>query len=486
MSKDILKLEPQAVWKHFYSLTQIPRPSKHEQKVADFVAKFGRDNGLETIVDEVGNVIIRKPATKGMENLKGIILQGHLDMVPQKNSDKQHDFEKDPIETVIDGEWVTANGTTLGADNGIGVAVAMAALEDKSLVHGPLEALFTIDEETGMTGAFALKPNLLKGDILINLDSEDEGELYVGCAGGLDANIQLAYKNEAVPAGYTFFKLAVTGLKGGHSGMDINSGRANSIKLAFRFLRNVEQKFDVRISSIDGGSLRNAIPREAFVVAGVPNNKYGELEKSVSDFQKIYKAEFSKVEPDLSFTVSKIAEPTSVMDKTSQWALIRSVFGCPNGVVRLSDSMPGLVETSTNLARDYSDNENVYIQCLLRSSVDSSKEALAEKIASVFELAGAQVNFAGGYPGWKPNMDSAILKTMREVYQKNWGKVPEIKAIHAGLECGILGGAYPHLDMISFGPTIRYPHSPDEKVNIKTVKLFWDYLVETLKSVPNK
>ncbi len=486
MSNPILSLEPNALWKHFYNLTQIPRPSKHEKAVIDFVVKFGKDNNLETIVDEVGNVIIRKPATPGMENRKGIILQGHLDMVPQKNSDKQHDFEKDPIEAYIDGEWITANGTTLGADNGIGVAAAMAVLEDKSLVHGPVEALFTIDEETGMTGAFNLKHGVLKGDILINLDSEDEGELYVGCAGGMDANIKLSYKEEAVPAGYSFVKLAVTGLKGGHSGMDISSGRGNSIKLLFRFLRFAEKAFSIRIASIDGGSLRNAIPREAFAIVGVPADKISLLEKAVKEHLAVYKAEFSAVEPDLTFDVEKVDAQKTVIDTKAQWGIIRGVFGCPNGVIRMSDAMPGLVETSTNLARVFTKDGFIFAQCLLRSSVDSAKEALAEKIASVFELAGAEVSFSGAYPGWKPNMDSAILKTMLEVYKNNWGKTPEIKAIHAGLECGILGGVYPNFDMISFGPTIRYPHSPDEKVKIDTVDMFWKFLVEVLKNAPNK
>jgi dipeptidase D len=486
MSNTIANLDPKILWKHFYSLTQIPRPSKHERAAVDFVEKFGNDLGLETIVDEVGNVIIRKPATPGMENRKGIILQGHLDMVPQKNSDKQHDFEKDPIEAYVDGEWVTANGTTLGADNGIGVAAAMAVLEDNSLVHGPVEALFTIDEETGMTGAFSLKSGILKGDILMNLDSEDEGELYVGCAGGMDANIKLAYKEESVPTGFNFVRLAFTGLKGGHSGMDISSGRGNSIKLLFRYLRYAEKQFNIRLASIDGGSLRNAIPREAFAVVGVPTDKLPQFEKAAQEYLDIFKAEFSNVEPDMAIAIEKVDTPKSVIDAKAQWGIIRSVFGCPNGVIRMSDAMPGLVETSTNLARVYSDNGTIYVQCLLRSSVDTAKEALGEKIASVFEMAGAEVSFAGSYPGWKPNMDSAILKTMSEVYKANWNKTPEIKAIHAGLECGILGGVYPNFDMISFGPTIRYPHSPDEKVKIDTVDKFWKFLVEVLKNAPEK
>ncbi len=486
MNKEIFKLQPNAVWKHFYNLTQIPRPSKFEKAAVDYVVKFAKDNNLEVIIDKVGNVIIRKQATPGMENKKGIILQGHLDMVPQKNSDKKHDFEKDPIEAFIDGDWVTANGTTLGADNGIGVAATLAVLEDKTLKHGLIEALFTIDEETGMTGAFGLQPGVLKGDILMNLDSEDEGELYVGCAGGLDANIELAYDSIAIPSSMYFAKISVTGLKGGHSGMDISSGRANAIKLLFRFLYNLEKEMPFMLVSFDGGSLRNAIPREAFATVAIPADKKTKLENIIKTYLNIYKGEFSLVEPDLSMTSQQAEAAKKAIDTKSQAAIIRSVFGCPNGVIRMSDSMAGLVETSTNLSRVFNENGKFVAQCLLRSSVDSSKDALAQKIASVFELAGAKVEFSGGYPGWKPNMESPILKTMREVYNNKFGKIPEIKAIHAGLECGLLGGVYPNLDMISFGPTIRYPHSPDEKVNIATVQKFWDYLVEVLKSVPSK
>lgn len=486
MNREIYKLEPQRVWKHFYSLTQIPRPSKKEKSVIDFVVNFGKSLGLETIVDEVGNVIIRKPATPGMENRKGVILQGHLDMVPQKNSDKVHDFEKDPIEAYVDGEWVTANGTTLGADNGIGVAAAMAVLEATDLQHGPIEALFTVDEETGMTGAFGLKPGLLKGDILINLDSEDEGELYVGCAGGLDANIEFAAKIEQVPAGYAGYRLALTGLKGGHSGMDIILGRGNSIKLLFRFLYNAEKEFGLRIASFDGGSLRNAIPREAFATVVVPVNKAAEFENFVRKFESIYKDEFALTEPTLSFSCEKTQQPASVIDTDTQARVIRAFFGCPNGVIRMSDAVPGLVETSNNLARVFTEGNKVKGQCLMRSSVESSKDALAQKMAAIFELAGAEVSFTGGYPGWKPNPNSPILKVMQDVYHKMYGKTPEVKAIHAGLECGLLGGVYPNWDMISFGPTIRFPHSPDEKVNVATVQKFWDFLVETLKNIPEK
>ncbi len=486
MSKEILNLKPELLWKHFYSLTQIPRPSGHEKASVEFIKKFAEDLKLETIIDEVGNIIIRKAATPGMEDRKGIVLQGHIDMVPQKNSDKQHDFEKDPIDAYIDGEWVKARGTTLGADNGIGVAASLAVLESKDIAHGPIEALITIDEETGMTGAFGLKAGLLKGDILLNLDSEDEGELYVGCAGGLDTNVKYTFTPSQVPAGSVAYKLTVKGLKGGHSGLDIILGRANSIKLLFRFMYAAEKKFGVRLASIDGGSLRNAIPREAFAVVAVPSAKAADFEKSIKEYLYIYKAEFSMTEPDLFFGAEKADMPKTLIDEKTQFNLTRAMFGCPNGVIRMSDSIPGLVETSTNLARVYSKDNNIFASCLLRSSVDSAKDALADKIASVFELSGAEIEFTGGYPGWKPNPSSAILKAMKEVYEKKYGKIPEVKAIHAGLECGLLGGVYPNWDMISFGPTIRFPHSPDEKVNIATVGKFWDYLVEVLKNAPKK
>jgi len=486
MSKEIQNLKPEALWRNFYSLTQIPRPSGFEQASVDFIKKFAEDLNLEYAIDQIGNIIVRKPATPGMENRKGVVLQGHVDMVPQKNSDKKHDFEKDPIDAYVDGEWVKARGTTLGADNGIGVAAAMAVLEAKNLVHGPIEALFTIDEETGMTGYIGLISGIVQGDILMNLDSEDEGELYVGCAGGLDANIKYTFKPTPVPAGMVAYKLTVKGLKGGHSGLDIVLGRGNSIKLLFRFMYVVEKKFGVRLASVDGGSLRNAIPREAVAVVVVPSAKANDFEKEVKAYLNIYKSEFSLTEPDLSFVAEKVDMPSVLVDEKTQFNLIRAAFGCPNGVVRMSDAVPGLVETSNNLARVYSEGNFIHAACLLRSSVDSAKDALADKVASVFELSGGEVVFSGGYPGWKPNPSSPILKAMLEIYKNKYGKTPEVKAIHAGLECGLLGGVYPNWDMISFGPTIRFPHSPDEKVNIETVGKFWDFLVEVLKEVPKK
>ncbi len=486
MSKEILNLEPKNLWKNFYSLTQIPRPSKKEAMARDYVVKFGKDLGLETIVDEVGNVIIRKPATKGMEKRKGVVLQGHLDMVPQKNSDKIHDFEKDPIDAYIDGEWVRARGTTLGADNGMGVAAAMAVLESKDLQHGMVEALFTIDEETGMTGAFGIKAGVLKGDILMNLDSEDEGELYIGCAGGTNANVKFTYSEVAVPSDVAAFKVSVTGLKGGHSGVDIHLGRGNSNKALNRFLWHAAKKHGLRLASIDGGSLRNAIPRESFAWVTVPEGMKADFLACIKDFAVTMQKELSSVDPDLKLEAVPSDMPKKLIDEKTQNGLFNALYGCPNGVVRMSNEMPGLVETSNNLAIVKSENGTIRVHCLLRSSVDSAKMDLEHMILSIFTLAGAEVVFDGQYPGWKPNPDSPILKTMQEIYQKKFGKLPEIKAIHAGLECGLLGGVYPSWDMISFGPTIRYPHSPDEKVNIETVKKFWDYLVETLKNVPAK
>jgi len=483
---DIRKLEPEPLWSYFHEITQIPHPSKKEKKLVEYMVEFGRKNNLETTVDNTGNVIMRKPATKDMENRKGVIIQTHLDMVPQKNSDKQHDFEKDPIETITDGDWVKANGTTLGSDNGIGVAAAMTVLASKNIVHGPVEALFTIDEETGMTGAFGLQKGLLRGDILMNLDSEDEGELYVGCAGGIDVSIKKEYAEEKSPNGMTAFKIVAKGLKGGHSGVDIALGRANSNKIMVRFLMQAESDFGIRLAEVAGGDLRNAIPRESYSIVLVPGIKASEFEKFVKEYEKIYKTEFSDTEPDLSFTAEKVDIPAGIMNQGDQYRIIRALFACPNGVQRMSQTMKGLVETSNNLAIVKCTGGKFEAHNLTRSSVDSAKAATAWKITAVFHLINAEVTLSGSYPGWKPNMNSPILKTMSDVYKKMYNKTPEIKAIHAGLECGIIGGVYPNLDMISFGPTIRFPHSPDEKVHIPSVKKFFDFLCETLKQVPVK
>ena len=486
MSKEILNLEPKTLWKNFYDLTQVPRPSKHEDKIQEFVYNFGKGLGFETIKDEVGNIIIRKPATLGMEDRKGVVLQGHLDMVPQKNSDKVHDFKTDPIDAYIDGDWVTANGTTLGADNGMGVAATMSILESTDIPHGPIEALFTSDEETGMTGAFGLKPGILKGDILMNLDSEDEGELYIGCAGGIDATVTVDFEKEDTPAGMTPFKLALTGLKGGHSGLEIILYRGNSNKLLFRFIKAAIEHYDMRVASLNGGSLRNAIPRESFATVVVPTEKKDKFVECVAKFEAMFTAELSGKETDISFKALETKMPEKVMDKLSVQKITDFVYAAPNGVIRMSDAMENMVETSTNLAIVQSKGNKVTIAALMRSFVETAKDDLGEMFTSLARLAGFEIELAGAYPGWKPNPDSVILTEMQKIYNNKFGNVPEIKAIHAGLECGLLGSVYPNWDMISFGPTIRFPHSPDEKVKIDTVKKFYDFLVETLKEIPKK
>lgn len=483
---DIRKLEPKQLWSYFHDITQIPHPSKKEKQISDYIVRFGKDHKLETIIDRVGNIIIRKPASKGMERRQGVILQTHLDMVPQKNNDKKHDFERDPIQPVIDGDWVKADGTTLGSDNGIGVAAVLSVLASKDLQHGPMEALFTIDEETGMTGAFGLKKDLLRGDILMNLDSEDEHELCVGCAGGIDIGAVKKYKEEKAPRGMTAYKVTAKGLKGGHSGVDIALGRANSNKLMFRFLMQAESDFAVRLAEAAGGNLRNAIPRESYSILLVQNAKAKSFEKFVKGYEKMYRTEFAETEPDLSFSCKKCEMPAKVLTKPDQYQIIRAVFACPNGVQRMSQAMKGLVETSNNMAIVMVAKGSLEVHNLCRSAVDTSKEATAWKIAGVFHLINAKVSMSGAYPGWKPNMSSPVLKILSDIYKKMFGISPDVKAIHAGLECAIIGGVYPNLDMISFGPTIKFPHSPDEKVNIPSVKKFYDFLCEALKQVPEK
>ena len=482
----IRNLEPKGLWKNFYELTQIPRPSKKEEKVVAFVKEFGEKLGLETIVDKVGNVIIRKPATPGYENRMGVVLQAHLDMVPQKNSDKVHDFEKDPIETRIENGWVKANGTTLGADNGIGAAAAMAVLEATDLVHGPIEALFTIDEETGMTGANALESGVLKGDILINTDSETEGELYVGCAGGIDTCGYFTPKFEEIPAGSKAFQLVVKGLKGGHSGMDIILGRANANKVMNELLAYATEKLDARVADIQGGSLRNAIPRESFVTVTVPEDKAEELAAYVAEFEARMKEQFAAVEPDMSITIATAEMPAQVMDKATIANIIEAVAKYPNGVVAMSKDFEGTVETSSNLAIVKLIDGQVMTASLQRSLVDASKDVLAAEMRELLERCGARAESTGSYPGWKPNINSPILHTMKKVYEEKYGKTPKIMVIHAGLECGILGSKYPNWDMISFGPTLVFPHSPDEAIKIDTVPLFWEFMTETLKNIPVK
>lgn len=484
MNRDLTALKPALVWKHFAEIARIPRPSGHEEKIRAYVLAEARRMGLECLEDEAHNIYVRKPATPGMENRKGVVLQAHLDMVPQKNNDKVFDFENDPIDAYVDGDWVTADGTTLGADNGIGAAAILAVLEDDTLCHGPLEALFTATEETGMDGAFGLKGGLLKGDILLNLDSETEGELYVGCAGGLDANIVFRYAEEAAPAGLEAVRISVKGCKGGHSGIQIVAQRANANKLLFRLLNATA--VPVRVASVDGGGLRNAIPREATATVLVPADRVHAFIEETAAYEQTIVKEFAGVEDAIEIRAAACDRPVGCLPETVSTGLIRAVAGCPDGVQRMSLAMPGLVQTSTNLARVVSDGETVKLQCLLRSSVRSEKEALGEAIRAVFALAGAETELTGSYDGWNPDMASPILKAMRESYTALYGKEPSVTAIHAGLECGIIGSNYPGLDMISFGPTICYPHSPDEKVEIASVGKFYDFLVHTLGNIPVK
>lgn len=486
MTKVLNGLNPQRLWEIFEDICSIPHPSKKEDAIRNYVVAFAEKNNLACKVDEVGNVIIKKPATPGMEGRMGIVLQGHLDMVPQKNNDTNHDFEKDPIIPYIDGEWVKARGTTLGADNGIGVAAALALLESKNIPHGYLEGLFTIDEETGMTGAFGLKEGLLEGDILMNLDSEDEGELFVGCAGGTNANITFMFNEEPVPQGHETFKVEVKGLKGGHSGVDIHLERGNSNKILNRILWHAFKNHELKLSSIEGGSLRNAIPRESSAIVLVPAGNSTAFSNFVKEFKEIVINEYKGVETDIEILAQKTALPAYIIDHKTTSNLLNAIYATPNGVIRDSQDMKGLVETSTNLAIVKSDGKTVKIQCLLRSSVDSAKDDLENMMEAVYNLAGATSIFDGKYPGWKPNMDSPILKEMIAVYDKKYGNKPKINAIHAGLECGLLGGVYKKWDMISLGPTIRFPHSPDEKVNVLSVTKFWDFLLETLKNAPAK
>ncbi len=487
MSKCICTLEPKAIWENFYKLTQVPRPSNHEEKAREAVMNWAKENGIHAEIDEAFNILLSKPATPGMENRKGVILQGHLDMVPQKNEDKQHDFTKDPIEAYIDGEWVTADGTTLGADNGIGVAAGMGILLSKDIPHGPIEVLITATEETGMDGANGIRANWVKGDILLNLDSETEGELYVGCAGGIDGEIEFTYTPETVPAKSRAFQIDLKGLKGGHSGMDINLGRGNANKLLFRFLKAVSKELGLRIASVSGGNMRNAIPREAFCTVTVPSSNASKFQAKVKEYERIFKAELSAKEPNLVLFAEETMIPKNVMPEDVQYNVINAIKACPNGAMRMIDSMPDTVETSNNLAIVKGGDGKVEIYMLMRSSVETAKTALAQVVDAVFELAGAsKINFVGEYPGWKPNPDSAIRKEMEEVYMKMYGKKPAIMAIHAGLECGILGSTYPKWDMISFGPTISSPHSPDEKVNIESVGKFWEFLKATLAAIPTK
>lgn len=486
MGKEISELQPKGLWSSFYSLTQIPRPSKHEDKALAFIEEYGKSLGLESFRDEIGNVVIRKPATRGYENRVGVILQGHADMVPQKNADKQHDFLADPISTKIDGDWVTADGTTLGADNGIGVSAAMAVLADNTLEHGPIEVLVTTDEETGMTGASGLKAGTLNGQILLNLDSEQDGEVYIGCAGGLDVNAKFHYAEVQTAEEDIAIRVKISGLHGGHSGMDIALGRANANKLLFRFLKFAAANYEAMLSQVHGGDMRNAIPREAYAVVTIDSEDKEDFLEVVEEFEDMFRAEYASTEQSLAFTAEVVETPSVVMDEQTADDLINAVQACFDGPVKMSADMPNLVETSSNLAIVNSHDCVIDVNFLVRSSVDTAKENFASSLESIFRLAGAEVEMSGDYPGWKPNPSSSILRVVSDSYQRLFGVVPDVKAVHAGLECGIMAGVYPSWDMVSFGPTIRHPHSPAEKVCISSVDRFWRLLTDVLKHVPEK
>lgn len=491
----IKDLKPAIVWNNFYGITRCPRPSKHEEVIRKYLLDWAAEHKVEAFADETGNVIMRIPATPGYENRKCVVLQGHMDMVPQKNADTVHDFLKDPIETWVDGEWLKAKGTTLGADNGLGVAMALSIAESPEVKHGPIEILVTYDEETGMTGAAALKPGVLKGDILINLDSESEGELYVGCAGGLDATATARYRRRAEPRHHQCWSLAVKGCQGGHSGMDIILCRANANKLAARILLPLLSSYKVKLIDLEGGTLRNAIPRECFASVYVPEEKVNAVKNKVARIAAQLKAEYAATDPKLEvvFEPYKCAEgevcdhsECLYVEEPKALRFIQAILACPDGVERMSDSMPGMVETSNNMAMVKIYKGEFFVKSLLRSSVDSAKMALADKMASVFKLAGAKIRFTGGYSGWAPNPSSDILRIMKEVYSGMFGKEPLVMAIHAGLECGILSGAYPNWDMVSMGPTLLSPHSPDERAYIPSVQKVWDFLQAVLESIPEK
>ena len=482
----ILSLAPQNVWKHFYALTQVPRPSGHLAKVQQFLLDFGKSAGVETFQDEVGNIIYRKPATPGMENRKKVILQAHMDMVPQKNNDTVHDFVNDPIQTYVDGDWVKAKGTTLGADNGMGVAAILAVMEDKTLKHGPLEALITADEETGMFGAFGLKPGTVNGEILLNLDSEEEGELYIGCAGGEDLTATLEYKEVETDSTDVALKVTLKGLRGGHSGLEINEGRANANKLMVRFLNQVITYDEACLVSWKGGNMRNAIPREAHAVLTIPAENEEELLGLVQYCEDLFNEEYGAIETPISFKAERVDVPAGLVPEEIQDNLVDAIFACQNGVMRMIPTVPDTVETSSNLAIIKIAGGKAEIKILARSSSDSMKECLTTSLESCFSMAGMKVEMSGGYSGWQPNVNSPILQAMKASYKQQFGTEPAVKVIHAGLECGIIGAIIPGLDMISFGPTLRSPHSPDERALIPTVQKFYDFLVATLEQTPVK
>ncbi|MCU7494559.1 MAG: aminoacyl-histidine dipeptidase [Ignavibacteria bacterium] len=486
MGKVLGSLKPELLWNHFEEICNHPHPSRKEEKLAEYIVSVGKRNNLETLRDEFGNVLIRKPATRGQEHLKTAVLQGHLDMVPEKNNDVKHDFEKDPIEPFIEGEWVKAKGTTLGSDNGIGVAAALAVMESDELEHGALEFLFTLDEETGLNGASSLKPGWLKATVLLNLDSEEDGALYIGCAGGKNTFARFTFSRENVPSDSVAYEINLRGLRGGHSGLDIAEGRGNAVKLLARLLWNLSNKFDARLSLINSGSKHNAIPREGFATFTISSSMSSEVEKFVSQFNDTVKKELATNEPGLKVTATKAGMPKGVMDKKTQNDLLCALYAAPHGVITMSPDIKGLVETSTNLAIVATEDSTVSITTSQRSSVESEKDDAADMVESLFALAGAEVTHGDGYPGWKPDVKSPILKVVKSSYEKLFNAEPEVKAIHAGLECGIINERYPEMDMISFGPTIVGAHSPDERVKIDTVQKFWDLIKEVLKNIPEK
>ncbi len=477
----IKDLKPELLWKRFYEITRVPRPSKKEGKIRDHMKAFLKEQNVEFREDKVGNILAKIPATPGNENAPVVVLQGHIDMVCEKNKSTKHDFDNDPIEIKREDGWITAEGTTLGSDNGIGVAAALAVINDKTVEHGPIEILLTVDEETGMTGANHLEPGFVTGKILLNMDSEEDGAFYVGCSGGVDTLASFGIKTQNVPSGYSAFEVMVTGLKGGHSGLDIIQGRANAIKLLGRTLNKLSGCY---ISSLSGGSLRNAIPREAEAVIMIKNGQEPEIKKTISDFEKNLVNEYKKSDSGLKINFSKSDKKNDkIFTPDFQNDIINLLLALPHGVIAMSQDIPGLVETSTNLATISTDGGKLNISTSQRSSVESAKDYIAASVKSSFVLAGGKVTEGDGYPGWKPDMDSAILKTSKEVFRNLFKKDPEIKAIHAGLECGLLGAKNPGLDMISFGPTIEGAHSPDERVNIETVGKFYDLLKGILKRV---
>ena len=486
MNTTIRQLSPEAIWSNFADLNAVPRPSKKEERVITFIKDFGVGLNLETIEDEVGNIIIKKPATPGMEHRKAVVLQSHLDMVHQKNMDTDFDFLTQGIQMYVDGDWVKANGTTLGADNGLGVATIMAVLQSTDIPHPALEALFTVDEETGMTGAMGLQPGLLKGEILLNLDTEEDDEIGVGCAGGIDITATGSYSEEPRPQSTVAYDLSVKGLQGGHSGMDIHKGFGNANKLISRLLYDGFDRYGLRISKIDGGSLRNAIPRESMAVVVVDAVHKDAFESDTEHLISAIEKEFDTIEPELKIVLNPTNLPEAVMELGVQQPLLKALRAAHNGVYRMSPDIEDLVETSNNVARVLIENGQIHIGCLTRSSVDSSKMDLAQTLKATFELAGCAVEFSGDYPGWTPNMKASILKVLKDLYVQLNGSEPHVAACHAGLECGILGTHYPNMEMISFGPNIKGAHSPDERAQISSVQKFWVFLKAILAAIPEK